>query len=542
MELDLKGYAESTRDELAKNITLKRTVEGIIEGSPIPTFVIDRNHRILFWNKACTELTGYDGKEMIGTDRHYEPLYKDRRPLIADVIVDNSMEKLKELYGERVQPSTVVKGAYESTDFYENLGGKSRHLYFLAAPIYDENGNIIAAIETLQDVTREKEMEHNLKENAESLKNELNENIRLRKEIEHINNYLQSILDSSPDRIFDVTSDGIINYDSKDIYYGANDSPTKGRYVLEVVDPDQKQKMLRHWAAIRAGNFSPFEISATARDGSKRNLLATPRPIKGTDRYILVQRDITQYKDLESKFYESQKLAAVGQLSAGIAHEVRNPLSSIKMSIQILEKRLNPSGNDLKRFKIAEKEVEHLEKLVSDILIFARPTEPDLKPVDINLFLKHSLRMAEKEILDKKINIRQDYAETLPLAHIDSAMMDQALLNIYLNAIDAMEPEGTISICTRLAKDGGDERILIIIEDTGNGIELEDLPHIFNPFFTKKKYGTGLGLTQVKKIIDLHKGTIEISNGRQKGTRVAIAIPRLKEISRFAAGPHALEG
>ena len=111
-----------------------------------------------------------------------------------------------------------------------------------------------------------------------------------------------------------------------------------------------------------------------------------------------MQRDITEFKNLEKKFYDSQKLAAVGQLSAGIAHEVRNPLSSIKMSLQILEKRLNPTGNDLKRFKIAEKEVEHLEKIVNDILIYAKPAEPEMKPADISAFLESSLSMVEKEL------------------------------------------------------------------------------------------------------------------------------------------------
>ena len=134
--------------------------------------------------------------------------------------------------------------------------------------------------------------------------------------------------------------------------------------------------------------------------------LITTAPIKGTDRYLLVQRDITEHKNLEKKFYESQKLAAVGQLSAGIAHEVRNPLSSIKMSLQILEKRLNPTGNDLKRFKIAEKEVEHLEKIVNDILIYAKPTGPERKQADISAFIESSLSMVEKELSEKKIDVQ----------------------------------------------------------------------------------------------------------------------------------------
>jgi PAS domain S-box-containing protein len=528
MERDLKEYAETLKNELYENIKLKKTIEGMIEGSPIPTFVIDRDHRIIFWNRACEELTGCRAEDMIGTDRQYTPFYAEKRPVIADVIVDDDIEGLEKYYGKkRVQKSAVVEGAYEASDFYENLGGKRRHLYFLAAPIYDENGRVIAAIETLQDVTREREMERDLKEYAETLKNELYENIKLRKDIEEVYNYLQTIMDSSPDRIFALGSDGVINYVSRELNMeaGLTQGKMEGKHFTEFVLPEQKDFMLRKWEEIKQGHYRPYEIEAIARDGSKRSLLITPRPIKGTDRYILVQRDITEFKNLEKKFYESQKLAAVGQLSAGIAHEVRNPLSSIKMSLQILEKRLHPEGNDLKRFKIAEKEVEHLEKLVSDILIFAKPLEPEMKKADIHAFLENSLTMAEKEIADKAIEVQKRFDRSIAAVNFDSAMLKQALLNIYLNAIDAMDKGGRLIIATRAVRENNQPAVVIEIEDSGSGIDAEDLPHLFNPFFTKKKYGTGLGLTQVKKIIDLHQGTIEIVSGKEKGTKVVIALP-----------------
>ncbi|MDD5713253.1 MAG: cache domain-containing protein, partial [Smithellaceae bacterium] len=163
----------------------KKTIEGIIEGSPIPTFVINKDHRVILWNRACTELTGYDASEMIGTDRHFAPFYPQQRPVIADLIVDRDIGGLAKYYGtKKVRRSTTVKGAYEARDFYDNLGGKSRYLYFLAAPIYDEKGEIIAAIETLQDISREMDMSRSLKEYAETLQNELSENINLRKENE----------------------------------------------------------------------------------------------------------------------------------------------------------------------------------------------------------------------------------------------------------------------------------------------------------------------------------------------------------------------
>ena len=141
----------------------------------------------MFWNKACADLMGYSAVEMIGTDKQYMPFYPEKRPVVADLIVDNDIDGLEKFYGKKgVQKSAIVKGAYEANDFYENLGGISRHLYFLAAPIYDEQGEIIAAIETLQDVTREKELENDLKGYTETLKSELDKNIKLRKTIEGV--------------------------------------------------------------------------------------------------------------------------------------------------------------------------------------------------------------------------------------------------------------------------------------------------------------------------------------------------------------------
>jgi PAS domain S-box-containing protein len=531
LENDLKGYTETLKSELDKNIRLIKTIEGVIEGSPIPTFVIGRDHRITLWNKACAELVGYQAGEMIGTDKQYAPFYPEKRPVIADLIVDDDIEGLEKYYGKkRVQKSAVVDGAYEARDYYKKLGGRSRYLYFLAAPIRDEKGAIIAAIETLQDVSREEEMAANLKEYAETLQNELSENVRLRQEIEAVYNYLRSIVDSSPDTLFDISSNGIINYVSGNLITekGSIFKEIKGRPFTEFVAPEHRDLALTVWDDVKKGIYQPFEIEAKEKDGSKRSLLVTPRPIEGTDRYVFVQRDITEFKDLEKKFYESEKLAAIGQLSAGIAHEVRNPLSSIKMSLQILEKRMQPEGNDLKRFRIAQREVEHLEELVNDVLIYAKPAVPKKEPSDIRRIVENALALVERLVTDKNIHVQTEFDDALPLLHVDSVMLEQAFLNIYRNAADAMEMDGILRTTAR--QTGNDPaQLQITVEDNGGGIDAADLPHIFNPFFTKKKYGTGLGMTQVKKIIDLHRGSIEVSSKKAEGTRVMVTFPLNQE-------------
>ena len=322
----------------------KKTIDGIIEGSPIPSFVINNEHKVILWNRACTELTGYSAEDMLGTDNHYKPFYSVKRPIIADLIIDKNVEDLDKYYGEKkLKKSEKVLGAYEATDYFENLGGRSRFLYFLAAPIYDEEGEIIAAIETLQDVSREKEMTKSLNEYAETLQNELVENIELRRQIEDLYNYMQSIVKSLPDKIYEIDENGIINFVSRGLRKkgGPSSREFKNKHFLEFVASGYEDFVSSKWEEAKKGIYRPYEIEAKDNDGRKHNLLITTSPVMGTDHYILVQRDITEFKNLEKQLYDSQKLAALGQLSAGIAHEIRNPLSSIKMSLQILTKRMN---------------------------------------------------------------------------------------------------------------------------------------------------------------------------------------------------------
>ena len=503
----------------------KNTIEGIIEGSPIPSFVINKEHQVILWNRACVELTGQSAEDTLGTDGQYRAFYPVKRPMVADLIIDTDIDALNKYYGtKKVKKSEKVLGAYEANDYYENLGGCSRYMYFLAAPIYDEEGNVIAAIETLQDISREQELTRSLQEYAETLQNELSENIELRKEIEGLLNYMQSIVRSLPDKIYELDKDGVINFISWGLQKPKNE--LRGRHFLEFVAPENADFVVSKWEDAQRGIYSPYEIETVARDGRKVNLMMTTSPVIGTDHYILVQRDITEFKNLEKKLYNSQKLAALGQLSAGIAHEIRNPLSSIKMSLQILEKRIMPEGNDLKRFKIAQKEVEHLEELVNNILVFAKPMEPKIEAVDLTKILEQAVVLSEQIIQDKTIDITLDTRD-VPAVNVDAAMITDAFVNIIRNAVEAMEEGGHIHIYAR-SIGSRPPSVLVVVEDDGCGIDDADMPHLYNPFFTKKKYGTGLGLSQVLKIVEVHQGKLEIISEKGRGTKVCVTLPCTK--------------
>jgi PAS domain S-box-containing protein len=506
----------------------KRTVEGIIEGSPIPTFVLNRDHRIILWNRACMELTGFTAEEMIGTENQFIPFYNEKRPVIADLILEKDFESIEKYYGtKKVKKSSMVEGAYEARDFYRNLGGKNRHLYFLAAPIYDEKGGIVAAIETIQDTSKEEEMARELREYAETLRGKLQENIHLREEIESLYNHLQSIVDSLPERLFVLDSDGTIHYMSRGVKNGIGGIPQPfgGGHFLELVAPEQREYVMARWEEAKRGVFMPYEIEVKVRDGSDRTLLISGAAIRGTNRYVVVQQDISELKRLEEKISENEKMAALGQLSAGIAHEVRNPLSSIKMSLQILEKRMHPTGNDLKRFQIARREVEHLEKLVNNVLIFAKPAPLHREMTALRDVIEQALALAEKGIADKRIRVQTRFDEAMPALKLDGAMLEQAFLNLILNAVDAMNDEGLLRVTVRGLSGPEGSGVEVEIEDNGCGIDGQDMQHLFNPFFTRKMSGTGLGLTQVKTIVEMHQGHVDVFSRKGEGTRVRIRFP-----------------
>ena len=195
-----------------------------------------------------------------------------------------------------------------------------------------------------------------------------------------------------------------------------------------------------------------------------------------------------------------------------------------------MAKRMNPEGNDLKRFKIAEKEVDHLEMLVNNILAFAKPVEPKKSPVDLSKVLEQAIAMAEKGITDKKIEMQTEFTDIPPVA-VDAAMMADAFLNVIRNAVEASrgvwqnQSFAALSYETR-------QSVAVEIKDNGSGIDEEDMPHIFNPFFTRKNYGTGLGLSLVKKIVDIHQGTIDIFSKKNEGTKVLIVLPLGTESAR----------
>ena len=223
---------------------------------------------------------------------------------------------------------------------------------------------------------------------------------------------------------------------------------------------------------------------------------------------------------LREELQKSEKLKAVATLAAGMAHEIKNPLTSIKTFNEYLPQKYDDKKFMRKFHKIVGEEVDKINYTVKQLLEFSKPSKLNLKPVDLNKLLSETLELLNNDLLKKNIKVERKLSP-LPVISVDPSQMKQVFLNLFLNAFDSMETDGVLTITT----ENKQNQILIKIKDTGCGIEKEDLKHIFDPFFSKKDGGTGLGLSVVHGIIEKHGGNIKVSSTVGKGTTFEIILP-----------------
>ena len=255
---------------------------------------------------------------------------------------------------------------------------------------------------------------------------------------------------------------------------------------------------------------------------------------------LMVVTDITALKRLELQIRRSDRLASLGTLSAGMAHEIKNPLVSIKTFAQLLPERYNESDFRETFSSLIVHEINRIDSLVDQLLRFARPAKPLLRPMHVHEVLEKTLLLVQHRLYQKEIKLTRIWDADLDTIRADADQLEQVFLNFFLNAMDAMKRGGELTVATairsgdalvsQLSANGDDsnEALRISIRDTGNGIKAEDIPHVFDPFFTTKDYGTGLGLSVVHGIIQEHGGQIEVESELSKGTAFHIFMPLVR--------------
>jgi len=278
-----------------------------------------------------------------------------------------------------------------------------------------------------------------------------------------------------------------------------------------------------------------FEAEGRRADGSRLVLGMTLSPLNegGVQTGLVgVFKDLTQIRDMEEQMRRQEWLATIGEMSAGMAHEIRNPLGALAGAMQMLRKDLPQDETNTRLMNIAIREATRLDSIITEFLAYARPPALNLKEYDLNVVLADTLDLIRHEAQSRKKDIEittQPWSSPL-IAQVDQDQLKQVFWNLAANAFDAMPGGGRLTISIRCREVGvrgqSGEVIEIAFQDTGMGIKKEHLDKIFLPFFTTKKEGSGLGLAAVYRIVDLHGGWTRVDSEVGKGARFVVCLPR----------------
>jgi two-component system, NtrC family, sensor histidine kinase PilS len=246
--------------------------------------------------------------------------------------------------------------------------------------------------------------------------------------------------------------------------------------------------------------------------------------------HILVFQDMTTTKKIEQEMKKVEGLALIGELAAGIAHEIRNPMASISGSIQLIRGRLDDDGINSRLMEIVLREINRLNRLVNDFLLFARPKKIKLRPFDLNELIMESLELFENsQHWDERVHVSTRISNGTTFVS-DPELVKQVLWNLFINAFEAMPDGGSMQVLTRKENGGADFQqmaVRIEVRDTGKGFDDSVMPHLFTPFWTTKEQGSGLGLAIVKRVVDTLHGRVFGENHPEGGAQVTILLPSL---------------
>jgi len=291
--------------------------------------------------------------------------------------------------------------------------------------------------------------------------------------------------------------------------------------------PDRVRRIL-------SGEWISDDISHRRKDGTVFPVEMSAGLLEFEDqKYILAfDKDITERKQAEEALQRAEQLVVVGEMAAGLAHEIKNPLAGIKVSIEVLTSELQLERGDKDVFERIIDEINRIETLLKNLLSYARPPTPHFAHLDVNKIIEGAIKTAtfstrspsqkNRQRQANDIRFVRDLKEDLPRIVADSAQLQQVLLNLLLNAVHAIQETGSISVETSADSDGF---IQIVVSDTGKGFAEEDIEKIFLPFFTTKPKGTGLGLSICKRLIEQQNGTISVERNSGGGLKFTIALP-----------------
>ena len=459
-----------------------------MENSPIYVFFKDVNIRAIRLSRNYETMLGRPIAELLG--KNMEDLFPSE---LAKSMVADDMRILKE--GKKVNVEEELNGrVYSTIKFPVQIEGKPRYLA----------GYTI-------DITKHKKAEEELRQREKKLKT-----------IFDVLPVGISILDANRkiiygnhalERILGISMEGLLRGDHKSRKY---------------LRPDGTPMPAEEFASVRAGKeqraIYNVETGVVREDGSIIWTDVSAVPVKFPDwKVVLVTIDITDRKRAEEELQKSERHKMMGTFISGIAHEVRNPLVSVKGFFQLLNDRETSEKDKQEIAGLAVNEIKRMESLLDSLLSFARPSKGESIDSDIHKLISDSIVLlkhdASKQGIKMNTHLDAGHSHTL----VDPKQLQQVFLNLSMNALDAMKKGGTLRISTSYLKD--QNIIRVTFRDTGHGIKKELMPRLFEPFFTTKENGTGLGLPISQRIIENYKGKMTVESKEGKGTSVHVTLP-----------------
>ncbi|WP_271008097.1 ATP-binding protein [Paucibacter sp. B51] len=565
-------------------LNVGRVMYQILENNPVATFVIDTEHRITHWNAACVQLTGLSASEMVGSDQTWRPFFSEPRPLMVDLIVDGKVideSELQRLAGANLRASPSLPGAYETEDYFPQFGQNGRWVFCTAAPLYDTQGRLIGAIETLMDVSRRHAAEEELKRHQQELETLVAErSAELLRSHQDLDAFLENasvgILCTSKRQILRSNKkfaqmfemEGLSNAEMAAFNYFPDAAAYKAmrnmaRPTLQAGQSVMHEMELRTasnqliWVQLIAYPANPGDPDTAVwwllQDRSE--VMRAQREL--VNNYRQIQQANARLEDAQNQLLQSEKMASIGQLAAGVAHEINNPVGFVASNLgtlrRYIESMLQLNGlyetinhatlpDELRKqieclrqeadFEFIQEDLPQLlresddglgrvKKIVQDLKDFSRVDQADWQDADLNQGLESTLNVVRHEI-KYKVEVRRDYGP-LPPVRCLAAQLNQVFMNLIVNAAHAMPGQGLLQLRTEAQGDW----VCISVRDNGQGMPPEVMRRIFDPFFTTKPVGqgTGLGLSLSFSIVKKHGGRIEVESEPGVGSCFKVWIP-----------------
>ena len=488
----------------------ERRLADIINFLPDATFVIDRDGKVIAWNRAIEALTGFKAKDMLGK-KNYEhalPFYGERRPILVDLVLkpDPAAEKQYK-YIERAKDTLIAEV------FLPSLRTGGVYVWSIASPLYDSRGNVVGAIESIRDMTERAQA-------AEAIKK------------------LAAFPQFNPNAVLEFTADGTLSYFNK---AAKEMAASLGKSDPGEILPPGTDAVVRE--CLESGERRQrVEVMI-----GKRTLSWSFYPVVETRTVHAYGTDITDRLGLELQMRHLQKMEAVGRLAGGVAHDFNNILTAILgySSMLLLEERL--PEHVVEQLREIAKAADRASHLTRQLLTFSRKhvIQPRvLKPAEV----LHGLGNMLKRLIGEDITLEMHAEPKLPSIYADQAMLEQVLVNLVINARDAMPRGGRVTIRAEAVdidrfyvQDHPEARsgrhVRVSVADTGCGLSPEMQSHLFEPFFTTKEtgQGTGLGLATVYGIVKQHDGWIEVASEEGRGATFNVFLPVYSKPARAEA-------